>query len=537
MNRRPAACALGVLAAISWTNAAHAGQASNDGPEVGLDDLAARLGAANIPTGAGVIVAQVEFPDAEGDYGPNQGLNQYVGKTFIPHSGATGTSAHANNVGFNYYGNTLSIAPGVTEIHLWELNHWIATGFLRSNSLGQPNPVPAGLKIVNHSWIGSFVLPSQNNNALRRADFVMSRDGLLMCVGVDNDESGVPTDDINAALMSHVFNGLTVGVSDGSHMNDATLFNIDGPGRMNPEIVAPGSKTSWAIPVVSAGAALMVETARTTPALTGNPAAENGMVVKAVLLAGANHRTGWTNNPVTSGPDRGVSTMPLDDVFGVGLLDVNTSHMILTGAEHDGSAAPPSAADAVPQAGWDMVSVGIGESRYWRVNVCQLTGQGSFLATWNREVQPPFGNTDWSVADFDMVLWQVDEQEQLVTLVGDPGLPFFGGGNVVSASSVDNIEHLLVRDLAPGAYVLELRRLDAEVDHPQWSAAVAWHMPPSAIAGDLDGDCTVGIVDFLALLAAWGPCPDPCPASCAADIDGDCTVGITDFLALLANWG
>ena len=184
-----------------------------------------------------------------------------------------------------------------------------------------------------------------------------------------------------------------------------------------------------------------------------------------------------------------------------------------------------------------MVSVGIGESRYWRVNVCQLTGQGSFLATWNREVQPPFGNTDWSVADFDMVLWQVDEQEQLVTLVGDPGLPFFGGGNVVSASSVDNIEHLLVRYLAPGAYVLELRRLDAEVDHPQWSAAVAWHMPPSAIAGDLDGDCTVGIVDFLALLAAWGPCPDPCPPSCAADIDGDCTVGITDFLALLANWG
>ncbi len=54
--------------------------------------------------------------------------------------------------------------------------------------------------------------------------------------------------------------------------------------------------------------------------------------------------------------------------------------------------------------------------------------------------------------------------------------------------------------------------------------------------GDVDGDCTVGIIDLLALLAAWGPCPEPCPPSCAADDDGDCAVGIVDLLALLASW-
>ena len=54
---------------------------------------------------------------------------------------------------------------------------------------------------------------------------------------------------------------------------------------------------------------------------------------------------------------------------------------------------------------------------------------------------------------------------------------------------------------------------------------------------DLDGDGTVGITDFLMLLAAWGACPDPCPPLCLGDLDGDCNVGITDFLALLANWG
>ncbi len=49
---------------------------------------------------------------------------------------------------------------------------------------------------------------------------------------------------------------------------------------------------------------------------------------------------------------------------------------------------------------------------------------------------------------------------------------------------------------------------------------------------DLDCDGNVGIVDFLALLAAWGPNPGH-----PADFDSDGVVGIVDFLALLANWG
>jgi hypothetical protein len=54
-------------------------------------------------------------------------------------------------------------------------------------------------------------------------------------------------------------------------------------------------------------------------------------------------------------------------------------------------------------------------------------------------------------------------------------------------------------------------------------------------AGDIDGDGSVGIGDFLMLLAAWGSCPGPGPP-CPADLDGDGTVGIGDFLILLANW-
>jgi hypothetical protein len=111
---------------------------------------------------------------------------------------------------------------------------------------------------------------------------------------------------------------------------------------------------------------------------------------------------------------------------------------------------------------------------------------------------------------------------------------------------------------------------------------------PFGPPGDIDGDGTAGVLDFLILLESWGfccagdfdcdqvvensdlvilldmlgPCPPgPCPAdlngdgqidtadvtlfldipygpcpNCYADLDGDCRVGVTDVLLLLANW-
>jgi hypothetical protein len=50
--------------------------------------------------------------------------------------------------------------------------------------------------------------------------------------------------------------------------------------------------------------------------------------------------------------------------------------------------------------------------------------------------------------------------------------------------------------------------------------------------GDIDADGTVGVVDFLYLIAGWGPCP-----GCAEDLDGDNDVDVSDFLLLLAQWG
>jgi hypothetical protein len=50
-------------------------------------------------------------------------------------------------------------------------------------------------------------------------------------------------------------------------------------------------------------------------------------------------------------------------------------------------------------------------------------------------------------------------------------------------------------------------------------------------------DNVVDVQDFLAILAAWGPCDAPCPPTCAADTNDDCVVDVQDFLAVLAAWG
>lgn len=66
--------------------------------------------------------------------------------------------------------------------------------------------------------------------------------------------------------------------------------------------------------------------------------------------------------------------------------------------------------------------------------------------------------------------------------------------------------------------------------------------------GDIDGDGQVGTSDLLALIGAWGPCPEimqvhgcPCDGGsltvCRADLNGDRVVDNLDLIILLGKWG
>jgi hypothetical protein len=139
----------------------------------------------------------------------------------------------------------------------------------------------------------------------------------------------------------------------------------------------------------------------------------------------------------------------------------------------------------------------------------------------------------------------MDEMAWPVGVSGYANLPGYGNGWDFSAPvpvqigggpSMPGDRILVVETGAPaGAGLVTSVELTAALDSPL--VIINEQVETTPCSGDIDGDGSVGVTDFLAILAAWGPCPDPCPPSCPADLDGDCEVGVTDFLALLAVWG
>jgi hypothetical protein len=67
---------------------------------------------------------------------------------------------------------------------------------------------------------------------------------------------------------------------------------------------------------------------------------------------------------------------------------------------------------------------------------------------------------------------------------------------------------------------------------PACDSGAAYYYEIAVCPGDVDANGTVDVVDFLGLLAAWGPNPGH-----PADFNCDGNVDVLDFLELLANWG
>jgi hypothetical protein len=498
---------------------------------LGFNALHARLGP-DAPTGANVAVGFAEGQDGNGMWGPNLGLSELSGKNLtVVSPGNPGDSGHATAVMRNLCGDDSSVAPGIVDVFLWEANSWIVS-FLNLGQGGNtpPDPLPGPIRVLNNSWIASSS-PSTDNEVLRRIDTMINRDRILVVNGVGNNPAG------NAPLNSHSFNSIAVGVSTGNHSAMATGADIDAPGRMKPEIVGVSGATSFATPQIGAIGAVLWETAETWPGLSNNLNSRRIQVIRAVLLAGAtkeNELDGtWSNDPETSGPDRGVTITPIDDIVGVGTGNVNASHLVFTALEQNGT-ADPAAAGGLPSRGWDYDTLAVGGTKYWGIEVPAGADSLSVILTWNRSVRLSTG--DWVNADLELELLRRDDAGALVPMTGDAGLGYFTAGNVASRSPVDNIEHLHLEGLAAGSYVLRATRLDDGGTIPTPTPfSIAW-LGPEPVAPvrpeDLDGDGAVGLSDLLIVLADFGPCGKSCPS----DIDEDGTVGFGDLLAVLSAW-
>jgi hypothetical protein len=505
--------------------------------EVGHEELIARLGAA-APTGAGVRVVQCEASEQAGALKvlPDGALAAFAGKTFNQAVSGMTVSWHGTEVAKSFYGIGTSIAPGITQVHVYDANGFLQSNYLQlGGGFGIAPSVPPGptsldrARVFNHSWIGAINQGVFDSEALRRADFAMQRDGTLFVVGENNGAGSAMQ-----PLLACGYNSIAVGRIDGQHSAGNTPASVDGAGRMKPELVAPGQFTSFSTPVVSAAAALLYQTAATAP-YNQNVNRARGVAIKAALLAGAVHGPAWTNNAPASGANRGITARPLDPVFGCGTVNIDRAHRILTADESqpvataDDAVLEPPAPLAVL---WDvdvLQSSAALQQFHYRLDL-PAAGDVSIVATWNRNMATnAFSSaTAPAVANVTLRLQRIDG-ETVVPLSGDAGIGRFESGNVVSSSAVDNVEHLYVRGLERGSYVVSVVR-EATASSALGFLAVAGIVDLRAVPGDLNGDGVVNGDDLGILLGAWGPGTGP------ADLNLDGSVDGNDLGILLGNW-
>ena len=406
---------------------------------IGFDDLVTEFGGA-LETGSGVVVSQVEAPNSDGNYLPDTippTASQFSGKTFVAGSGASGISGHSRLVAVDFYGNTGSVAPGVTDITVFEAQDWLDNVL---NTVSGMDPDAQNFQLQNHSWIGNGFSVADAEDILQRLDFTINQSGMLAVVGVNNG-----TNATLPQILAQGYNSISVGVTDGSH--SATPTTLYGAGRTKPEIVAPGflsnpnsTTTSRATANVSSASALLLEAGAGTDATQVE-------TMKAILMAGANKTTvaNW---------DR-TTTRPLDERFGAGELSVYNSYKILKAGEVDGLSGGTGA--SIGEMGWDYNDeITSTDPVYYELDLSGETGEIkelSIMLNWNIDVTDTDGsiffNATTSLANLDLRLYN-STAGFLDTLVDS------------SLSTVDNLEHIYLTDLLPGIYTIEVT---TDTDH------------------------------------------------------------------------
>lgn len=403
----------------------------------GFPQLQAELGSA-LPTGLGIPVMMSEatlaspelpplyLPEATAGSLPFPGTGVLSGKLITPHSGASGASGHASAVAGYFCGSAQSVSPAVTDLHVWWADEFASEVFY-----GAPIPIFAG-SVQNHSWVGGDTDENVNVEFLRRFDYMLDRDGVVATTPMNNGGA-------MAKFLANAYHGISTGLRNGGHPQ--THSNVEVNGRMKPDVVVHESVTSLAGPATASVATLLLDAIR--PAF---PAADDPRVVKAIILSAASKQNllGW---------HRVSTSRPYDEVHGAGELHVLNAYHILTGGKQT-----PSQEQHCGWRGWDFRQTQTAAPRryFFRLLPGQWGATFASTLTWHRAVSADF--TTASLANLNLHLRKATG---------------FTPGVLVdeSVSGIDNVEHLFLRNLTPGDYVLEVSAADAGVDY-----GLAWEL-------------------------------------------------------------
>lgn len=462
--------------------------------DIGYTSLQSELGAA-IPTGAGVLVGHVEAPinDVSGGaapiFMPNPSNPEFAGKTLTPVGGnlSAGYSDHATTAGTLFYGASSSIAPGIGTINVYEANHWI-------NSLpGLSGAGATGLnRVTNHSWIGGGNDGASNGTILRFVDREVTANEAIQVVGLTNGPGNSPL------LGGSGYNVIAVGRTDGFHQQGSVEVDaVYGAGRTVPTLVAPMGTTSAATPIVSAAAALLIQTGHqgglslsegsTTISGVGTVYnAERSETIKAALMAGADRETANTSttNDITDYRSAGHETANgLDNRYGAGQINILNSYRILAGGEQR----------SLQGGGGDITAFGFDHGTIGGLNGTGHTASYFFNATDN-------------VTLFASLVWNLDvsNSTQLTTRLYNLDLSLFDVTNnrliATSASLLDNTENLYFNLLLGNRY--EIRVTTNESTTFSWDYALAWRLNTATAPVPLPAAAWLFATGILGLVAA-----------------------------------
>ncbi len=427
------------------------------------------------PTGAGVKVTQVEASQGMAtQYFVNLPLIDFTGKSITDMTGGGTVSSHATNVAQNFYGN-FGVAPGVTNVKVYNADDWLGAGFLRTRTSQAPKVETQ--KVQNHSWVANFTDGLGNPDTtyaidvLRRLDYVVTRDQVVSVVGVNNG-----TGSTLPQILANSYNSIAVGLSNGNSSSGGST--LEGLGRSKPDLVAPGAEffpsvsqaTSW----VSGAAAQLIE------AGTSNANSQRPEVVKALLMAGAVKTPFDLDNSTPSTLDNWSHTVsqPLDTRFGAGQLHIDNSLAILAAGEQG-----PSSITEVGVTGWnhDTIATWGAQTYYFTVPDGKVAYTYSLVAAWNRQINYtpgilslPATFTPQTLANVGLRLYDTSD----FSLVDS------------SLSIIDNVQHIYQRALQAGQYALVVNSSLA-TDY-----ALAWQSNLVTV-GDGNGDGAVDGLDYI----------------------------------------
>ena len=314
-------------------------------------------------------------------------------------------------------------------------------------------------------------------------------------------------------------------------------------GRCKPDIVAGGNCivpdansnsryditgdwSSFAAPVVAGTAALLVQKAKSEPALNPAVATEGGnCVIKAILMNSAQKLPYWHKGGADKADDYYVS---LDYIQGAGMLNAQ-------GAYEQLSAGQGPTGDAGP-IGWDNSTIqNTGGANVYRFQMPEIHDK-LIAATlvWNRHYQDqyPFAPLTQADSDLRLELWAVDPNNPDSDYLLD-----------YSDSISDNVEHIY-SPLDPNYTTYELivtfsNPADSNDVNPAperyglaWSTKDA-DKTESVYWYDLNCDGSIDTLDFAVLLKNLNQPADTNTGYLLGDINMDGVIDIKDVVILM----